>query len=201
MSYLICSCCPVLILKLTLRSSTVASIGAGALKPTSLKAGHVLAQQHCCQSSCPIKLGMTFKVGRRRQTECPYLLCTSPGVEPLCSHCRWVCMYMLLLWPDLVWHNDSCHISNLSHATQRRCQRPGHQETQGRTQERVSVHLCVFMTPCVWKSKEDGRCGEVATWKGLTRRHPLTLMSTRAHSLPAFVNPVLKQLSHIPRAV
>lgn len=198
MSYLNCSCCLVLVVEFRMRSSTVSSICTGALKAARLEARHVLAQQPCCQSSCPIKLGMTFKVGRRRRTECPYLLRTSPAVEPLCSVRGWVCLCVLWLWPDLLWHKDSCHISNLSHATQRRCQRPGHQETQGWTQGRVSVHLCVFMSPCVWKSKEDGRCGVVATWKGLTRRHPLTLMSTRAHSSPAFLNPVLKQLSHIP---
>lgn len=92
-----------------------------ALRAARLEAGHVLAQQPSCQSSHPITLGMTFKVGRRRRTKCPYLLCTSPAVEPLCSICGWVCLCVLWLWPDLVWHKDSCHISNLSHATQRRC--------------------------------------------------------------------------------
>lgn len=92
-----------------------------ALKAARLEAGHVLAQQPCCQSSHPITLGMTFKVGRRRRTKCPYLLCTSPAVEPMCCVCGWLCLCVLWLWPDLVWHKDSCHISNLSHATQRRC--------------------------------------------------------------------------------
>lgn len=129
-----------------MRSSAVSSICSGALSAVCLEAGHVLAQQPCCQSNRPIKLGMTFKVGRRRRTKCPYLLHTSPAVEPLCSGCWWACLCVLWLWPDLVWHKDSCHISNLSHATQRRCQRPRHQETQGRTHGIVSVHLCV----CSW---------------------------------------------------
>ncbi len=165
-------------------SSTVSSICTGTLKAARLEAGHVLAQQPCCQSSRPIKLGMTFKVGRRRRTKCPYLLRTSPAVEPLCCVWGWVCLCVLWLWPGLVWHKDSCHISNLSHATRRRCQRPGHQETQGRTQGKVSVHLCVFMfmNPCVWQRKKNGRHGVVATWKGLTLRHPITLMSTHTQT-------------------
>lgn len=149
MSYLNCSHCLVLIVNFRMGSNTVSSICTGALKAARLEAGHVLAQQPCCQSSHPIKLGMTFKVGRRRRTKCPYLLRTSPAVEPLCSVCGWVCLCVLWLWPDLVWHKDSCHISNLSHATQRRCQRPGHQETQGRTQGKVSVHLCAHEPMCL----------------------------------------------------
>ena len=124
-------------------SGAVSGMCTGALNAARLKAGHVLAQQPCCQSSRPITLGMTFKVGRRRRTKCPYLLRTSPADEPLYSVCRWVCLCVLWLWPDLVWHKDSCHISNLSHATQRRCQRPGHQETLERTQGIESMRLCV----------------------------------------------------------
>jgi len=60
----------------------VSSTWTRALYAARLEAGHVLAQQPCCQSSRPITLGMTFKVGRRRWTECPYLLRTSPAVEP-----------------------------------------------------------------------------------------------------------------------
>lgn len=144
----------------------------------SLEAGDVLTQQPCCQSSRPITLGMTFKVGRRRWTKCPYLLRLSPAVEPLCSIRGWVCL-CVWLWSDLVWHKDSCHISNLSHATQRRCQRPGHRGAQGRTQGKA--RLCVHLY--VWKSNEHGRCVVVATWKSLTWRHPLTLMSTQMYVL------------------
>lgn len=85
MPYLNCSCCHVRIVHFKMRSSTVSSILSGAFKAARLEAGHVPVQQLCCQSSCPIKLGMTFKVGRGRRTECPYLLSTSPAVEPVCS--------------------------------------------------------------------------------------------------------------------
>lgn len=164
MSSLNCSRCLVLIVVFRMQSNTVSSICTGALKAARLEAGHVLAQQPCCQSSHPITLGMTFKVGRRRRTKCPYLLRASPAVEPLCSVCGWVCLCVLWLWPDLVWHKDSCHISNLSHATQRRCQRPGHQETQGRTQGKVSVYLCVCVCSCPHVSERVRRMEDVGWW-------------------------------------
>lgn len=167
-------------------SSTVSSIRVGVLKAARLEAGRVLAQQPGCQSSHPITLDMTFKVGRRKQTKCPHLLRTRPAVEPLCSICGRTCLCVLWLWPDLVWHKDSCHISNLSHATQRRCQRPGQQETQGRTQGRVCVPHCVCMCvcPCVWRSKEDGGCGVGGHVKGFDSEAPSNLdVHTRAGTL------------------
>lgn len=91
------SCCHVRIVDFKMRSSTVSSILSGAFKAARLGAGHVPVQQLCCQSSCPIKLAMTFKVGRGRRTECPYLLCTSPAVEPVCSILGWVCLCVVTL--------------------------------------------------------------------------------------------------------
>lgn len=46
------------------------------------EAGHVLVQQTCCHSTCPIKLDMTFKVGRRRRTECPPTFTPAPQWSP-----------------------------------------------------------------------------------------------------------------------
>lgn len=113
-------------------------------------AGHVLARQPCCQSKRPAKLGMTFKVGRRRRTARPHLLRTRPAVEPrppttfppptpvLARPIGPVCVCGDFGRPR-VWHKDSCHISNLSHATQRRRQRPGHQEDAGTDSRKSSV--------------------------------------------------------------
>lgn len=96
-AYVNSSCCYAHIANFILRSSTVSSILSGAFKAARLEAGHVPVPQLCCQSSCPIKLGMTFKVGRGRRTECPYLLCTSPAVEPVCSILGWVCLCVVTL--------------------------------------------------------------------------------------------------------
>lgn len=96
-TYLNYSCYHANIVDFKMRSSTVSSILSGAFKATRLEAGRVPVQQLCCQSSCPIKLGMTFKVGWGRRTECPYLLCTSPAVEPVCSILGWVCLCVMTL--------------------------------------------------------------------------------------------------------
>lgn len=144
----------------------------------SLEAGHVLTQQPCCQSSRPITLGMTFKVGRRRWTKCPYLLRLSPAVLSPCAafadECVCVCDF------GQTWSGirtavtfPTCH---MRHRGDARGQGIG-EHKDGHKEKRVCV--CIY----VWKSNEHGRCVVVATWKSLTWRHPLTLMSTQMYVL------------------
>ncbi len=152
MSYLNCSRCLVLIVVFRMRSNTVSSICTGALKAALLEAGHVLAQQPCCQSSCPITLGMTFKVGRRRRTKCPYLLCASPAVEPLCSvvdECVCVCCDFGQTWSGIrtAVTSPTCHMRHRGDARGLgiRRHKDGHKEKC----LCICVYVCVHAPMCL----------------------------------------------------